>query len=101
NEIKQKYSTYREHFIICFNDQYQQIQQIKNYQHSTRSLQMINAYEKMIASLIHSIPQNDAANICNIQLLNLQKFPINIPKTAPITLPHDQYAILNKLNSTL
>ncbi|CAG8582690.1 15988_t:CDS:2 [Cetraspora pellucida] len=101
NEIKKDYSTYREHFMIHFANQYQLLQQIENRQHSICTLQMINAYQEMITSLTHSISQNEVADLCNIQLLNLQKFPINIPETAPFTLPHDQYIALNKLTSTL
>ncbi|CAG8587541.1 9238_t:CDS:1 [Cetraspora pellucida] len=51
----------------------------------------------MITSLIHSILQNKIANLCNIQLLNLQIFPINILTIAFYTLSHDQYMVLNKL----
>jgi hypothetical protein len=61
---------------------------------------MINTYEEMIASLIHTISQNEIANLYNTQLLNLQKFSINIPKTALFNLLHDQYMVLYKLIST-
>ncbi|CAG8799201.1 1985_t:CDS:2, partial [Gigaspora margarita] len=58
-----------------------------NYQH----LMAINAYEEIIASLISSIPQSEIADLCNIQLLNLQKFSTYIPTTIPLNLPYDQY----------
>ncbi|CAG8613717.1 46182_t:CDS:1 [Gigaspora margarita] len=62
---------------------------------------MINAYEEMIADLIHSIPQVDIANLCNIQLLNLYKAPTCFSEFSLLFLLHNQYIVLNKLNSTL
>ncbi|CAG8679436.1 1206_t:CDS:1 [Gigaspora rosea] len=81
--------------------QYNIINQTKNQHNSTYSLKMINVYEEMIADLIHTIPQVDVANLCNIQLLNLYKAPTCFSKFSHLFLPHNQYIVLNKLNSTL
>ncbi|CAG8511094.1 7773_t:CDS:2 [Gigaspora rosea] len=101
NEIKGNYLTYRDHLIARSAKQYNIINQTENQQNSAYSLNMINAYEEMIADLIYTIPQVDIANLCNIQLLNLYKAPTCFSEFSPLFLPHDQYIVLNKLNSTL
>ncbi|CAG8495886.1 25552_t:CDS:2, partial [Gigaspora rosea] len=101
NEIKSNYLTYQDHLIARSAEQYNIINQTENQHNSTYSLKMINAYEEMIADLIHTIPQVNIANLCNIQLLNLYKAPTHFSESSPLCLPHDQYIVLNKLNSTL